>query len=295
MSGSGDEYDENQLVSDPEEDSFDEDDDVDFLEHNHPLLDRVQQALFKQLDEQHTSLALNIREETEALSQVTKKREQLGVELYSFQQGLAKLQLDLQKAHDKYNTAQADREASEKALEAINADYEEITEQKNATEQKRIQAQKELDKLRITMQQIGEFNEKVRGEILVTRRAAYGTEENMQRLERLKTKQDSMIDNLNEQLKNNKDSLKLLEAQIQSQVAETATAKSTLVEAQKEIDLIGVDKKEYLQKWKSSLVGMYLVYIKSLSLSLSLINLRLHIYKLFLHILLTLRMIVFVI
>jgi hypothetical protein len=34
----------------------------------------------------------------------------------------------------------------------------------------RVQAQRELDKLRITLQQIAEFNEKVKGEILVTRR-----------------------------------------------------------------------------------------------------------------------------
>ncbi len=148
------------------------------------------------------------------------------------------------------------RAASEVALKKANSEYEAATQQKNATEQKRSQAQKELDKLRITMQQISEFNEKVRGEILVTRRAAYGTEENMQRLERQKKKQDEVIDQLNEQLKSAKDNLKLLEAQIQSQSAESAQARATLAEAQKEINTIGQDKKEYLQKWKASLVGM---------------------------------------
>jgi chromosome segregation ATPase len=212
--------------------------------------------LYKQLSEQHQKLTLDIREQTESLSHVTKKREQLGVELYSFQQGLAKLQLELQKSHEKFNAAQDMRAASEVALKKANSEYEAATQQKNATEQKRSQAQKELDKLRITMQQISEFNEKVRGEILVTRRAAYGTEENMQRLERQKKKQDEVIDQLNEQLKSAKDNLKLLEAQIQSQSAESAQARATLAEAQKEINTIGQDKKEYLQKWKASLVGM---------------------------------------
>ena len=249
---------EDRPLSDPDEDSFSEDegDDADFLDVNHPLLDRVQQALYKQLTEQHTKVTLDIREQTEALSQVTKKREQLGVELYSFQQGLAKLQLDLQKAHEKFNDAEQTRKESEAALKRASREYETINETKNATEQKRVQTQKELDKLRITMKQIEEFNEKVRGEIKVTRTAAYGTEASMVKLERQKKKQDDQIDQLNEQLKSSKDNLKLLEAQIQSQTAESAQARTTLAEAQKEIDLIAVDKQEYLQKWKASLVGM---------------------------------------
>ena len=220
------------------------------------MLDRVQQALFKQLSEQHEKLELEIREKAEALTHVTRKREQMGVELYSFQQGLAKLQLDLQKAHEQFSTAQDTRLQSEQKLAVMNKRYEQTMEQKNATEAKRVAAQRELDKLKITLLQISEFNDKVKGEILVTRRAAYGTEENMQRLERQKKKQDDMIDQLNEQLKESKDNLKLLEAQIQSQIKETAQATSTLSEAQEEIDSIGVDKKEYLQKWKASLIGM---------------------------------------
>jgi len=62
--------------------------------------------------------------------------------------------------------------------------YREKLEEKESLEKKRKKTQKELDKLKVTVKQIDEFNEKVKGEILVTRRAAYGTEEAMQKLEK---------------------------------------------------------------------------------------------------------------
>jgi len=59
----------------------------------------LQHALFRQLTRAHERLTLALREKESGLTSVKKKREAIGVELYSFQQGLAKLQLQLETTH----------------------------------------------------------------------------------------------------------------------------------------------------------------------------------------------------
>lgn len=61
--------------------------------------------------------------------------------------------------------------------------------------------QRELDRLGTTLRQIEAYNESMKGEIAVTRRAAYAAEEAMQKLEKEKQQQDYLIDDLQVQLR----------------------------------------------------------------------------------------------
>ena len=63
---------------------------------NHPLMDRVQKSLLRQLMTEDNRLTLELREHRESLKVSTKSREQTGVELYNVQQQLAKLQMQLE-------------------------------------------------------------------------------------------------------------------------------------------------------------------------------------------------------
>lgn len=56
--------------------------------------------------------------------------------------------------------------------------------------------QRELDRLGSTLKQIETYNESMKGEIAVTRRAAYAAEEAVQKLEKEKLQQDYLIDDL---------------------------------------------------------------------------------------------------
>ncbi len=49
----------------------------------------------------------------------------------------------------------------------------------------------------------------------------------------------------------------LTNAHITAQKNETGTASSMLEEAAREMHLIATEKKEYMAKWKSSLIAMY--------------------------------------
>eukprot|EP01036_Dinobryon_divergens_P001207 gene1207-1575_t len=59
---------------------------------NHPLMKRAQKALLTQLKDTQSRLDGEIREKDEEVKRLTQDREVLGVQLYSFQQQLAKLQ-----------------------------------------------------------------------------------------------------------------------------------------------------------------------------------------------------------
>jgi hypothetical protein len=90
----------------------------------------------------------------------------------------------------------------------------------------------------------------------VTRRATYVAEENVAKLETAKKEQDYLIDGLQETLKQLHQQLQLYEAQHAAQQAETHAARSTLKEAEAEMEAIHFEKKQLVQQWKSSLIGI---------------------------------------
>ena len=74
--------------------------------------------------------------------------------------------------------------------------------------------QSELDALNETIRQVKLYNEEMKGEIAVTRRATYKAEDNVKDLENAKKGQDLYIDNLNERIKKLQAEISLSEAQV---------------------------------------------------------------------------------
>lgn len=61
--------------------------------------------------------------------------------------------------------------------------------------------QDELNQLNITVRQVEEYNEQMKAEIQVTRRATYKAEDHIKQIEAVKHKQDLLIDGMNEDVK----------------------------------------------------------------------------------------------
>lgn len=241
------------MVEDEDEDEDSEDDAIDA---NHHLLDRVQKALFEQLSKRKTEIEEKIRDRREAVLRIKKEREQTGVELYGYQQQLAKSQQDLESKHDLSAATNQAKEIAEKKASYLSSVLDKAQEQEKILEKKRFEEQKKLDQIKITVKRIEDYNQELKGEIQVTRRAAYGTEEGMKEAEKEKKMQDYLIDETNEQIKRLLEQTRLFEGQISSQAEQTVAAKETLREAEKEIEKIAVQKREYMQRWKTSLIGM---------------------------------------
>merc|ERR1719434_383218 len=83
---------------------------------------------------------------------------------------------------------------------------------------KRLQkSQDELNQLNITLRQVEEYNEQMKAEIQVTRRATYKAEDHIKQIEKSKHSQDLLIDKMNEDVKRMTEQKALLDAQLQAQ------------------------------------------------------------------------------
>ena len=113
----------------------------------------------------------DLREREENFKRLKKKKEDVGVELYGVQQQLARMQLILEKTHDNFNMVRKMREQAEDETRSVFKEYEK-KKAELAAQQKRMNTfQAELDKLNATLQQVEQYNDQMKGEIAITRRA----------------------------------------------------------------------------------------------------------------------------
>jgi len=242
-------------MSDPDAE-YEEDDEVAELHENHPLLRRAQVALAKQLNAQKSRVEEQLKERSEDLKVAKGRRETIGVELYGVQQQLARLQMTLEKTHDNYNMINRIREQAEEDLKNLRVMTSDRLKDTVENRRKVEKFQMELDKLNATLKQIEAYNEQMKNEIAVTRRATYVAEESVTKMEKDKKDQDYLIDTLQEELKQLHQQHQLYEAQLVAQQRETRAAQETLSEAEQEMEAINFEKKQLVQQWKSSLIGM---------------------------------------
>mmetsp|Transcript_16073 Transcript_16073/g.30114 ORF Transcript_16073/g.30114 Transcript_16073/m.30114 type:complete len:916 (-) Transcript_16073:85-2832(-) len=221
-----------------------------------PMMSRVQSALYDQLKRTYDRVMVELLDKEEALRNVKSDREECGVQLYGMQQQLAKLQLTLEQAHQRFNMVNDNKGDDEGAIKQLKeshlaekAAYDEIRKSVSKN-------QSELDALNETIRQVKLYNEEMKGEIAVTRRATYKAEDNVKELEVAKKGQDLYIDNLNERIKKLQADISLSEAQLLAQAKQTLEAKEMLAETGAEMDLIAFEKKQLMQQWKSSIIAL---------------------------------------
>ena len=247
---------EHELRDEEYDEFLDEDDDGAEDDGDNPVLARLQEALSKQLLAEDERITEELRVKEEDLRRARKKREDVGAELYTVQQQLAKLQMQLEGTHDQYKSAAQSREGTESEAQRATEVYQQERQQVIQYKGKVDKNQVELDKVNSTIRQVQAYNEAMKDEVAVTRRATYKAEEATTQLETEKNKQDALVDSLNEKIRTGTEQLGLYEAQLSAQKKETAAAAETLFEASREMEAIAFEKKHLVQQWKSSLVGM---------------------------------------
>jgi chromosome segregation ATPase len=243
---------EDAAFSDHDEDTYEQ---IRNMMEN-PVMQPIQAALKKQLMETKLRVGAEVRDKEAELKEVKAEREQVGVELYAVQQQLARLQMDLESKHNKFNILTNVRAKAEDDLRVLNEHADALENEVKAENKKVEKNQVDLEQLNQTLQQVEKYNEELKGEVAVTRRATYKAEETVSELEKTKAEQDVYIDMLNENLKRLQEQSALYEAQLQSQSQETDAAKTTLLDAAKEMETIAFEKKQLMQQWKSSLIGI---------------------------------------
>lgn len=123
----------------PDDDAEAEEEDPSALQlpSDHRLLAPLQAALKRELQARDDRVTLAMREREATLLATKKAREELGVELYSTQQGLAKLQIELEKRQSKYERAAATRAQQEIVLKQALETYQKTCAMRDELEKKR--------------------------------------------------------------------------------------------------------------------------------------------------------------
>lgn len=97
--------------------------DANVMDPDDPILAGTQAVLKRQLLECKLRLEGEVREKSKLLSDAKKKREDTGVDLFNFQQQLARLQMDLEKAHENHMSIAAAKEQAENRVHKLREDH----------------------------------------------------------------------------------------------------------------------------------------------------------------------------
>ena len=175
---------------------------------------------------------------------ISTNRETVGVDLYSNQQQLARLQMALENLHNNYHTLRDARSQEESVLDEAKGRHASLKGAYAERQKSLLKTQAELDALNETIHQVERYNEEMKNEIAVTRRATYKAESSVVDLEKQKQGQDLYIDRLNEQRKQLQEQVALYQSQFGNQEEQTGEAKKILAETTSEMELIAFEKKQ---------------------------------------------------
>ncbi|TPX33878.1 hypothetical protein SmJEL517_g03351 [Synchytrium microbalum] len=233
-----------------------DDEEMEVLDADNPLMQRVQDALYKQLSERNAALELSLREREESVKQAMTRRESIGVELYALQQRLASLQQTLESADGSYQEIKSFREETESTLKVASERYNNQRQGLNERERTLDSHRQELEKITRAIKQVELYNEQLKSEISVARRTTLKAEQDMLKQEMEKKRQDFFIDSLTEKHHRLNEQKSLYESQYESQQRETKAAQETLQDAAMEMEAIQFEKRQLLHQWKSSLLAL---------------------------------------
>lgn len=216
----------------------------------------VQQRIEAQLRRHIQEISQKLYDIKNEHSNVQKEREQCGVELYNSQQHLAKLQETLEKHHEKHASMQQQHEERLHEREELAVQADNLRKDIEGHQRQYERQQADLAKVTETLIKVQQFNEQLKNEVQVERRAAHKTEEDITNLEREKLKQDTLIDSLEKRVVLLEEEVSTVNLQIENQQKETQRAREILSEAMAEMEAINFEKKQLVQQWKSTLLGM---------------------------------------
>ncbi|KAG0555537.1 hypothetical protein KC19_12G176300 [Ceratodon purpureus] len=218
------------------------------------VLQEVQEKLKKQLLERKNEIEDRIYEQKRQLVRATKDREEAGVQLYDLQCNLSGLHASLNKttialtaAAQAHKKAREELDKNQKHWDLRSDEHKKLTQKTNETRQ-------ELDNITNTVKNVKQFNEKIRGDVALNRRATYATEEGVTAIEVLKMKQDVAIDECQERIKQISDKVAMAKAQLEAQKRESKISNLALREADIEMGSIHYEKRQLTFQWNSTLV-----------------------------------------
>ncbi|CAL8333570.1 unnamed protein product [Lota lota] len=234
----------------------DDEEEMIILDPEHPLVRRFQNALKNQLSRQLERVHMDLKDKVVQQKAEARRRQELGEEVYQVQAELARLQSSLEAHHQTTARTALERRQAQEQLEAIKNQYSskasEADQERSHVSQ--LQAKKEALTRRLFYMQ--EVNTELRSDIAAMRNATSKAQAEKSQAEEYKYKQDLYVERLTKDLERVTEQTSVYEAQAAAQKRETQAAREALSEAQMEMESLAMERKQLLQQWDSSLVGM---------------------------------------
>ncbi|KAM9211261.1 coiled-coil domain-containing protein 40-like [Leptosomus discolor] len=225
------------------------------LDLEHPLMRRFQAALKSHLTKQMEKVSLELQELRAAAKKGQAEREELGLVLYGAQQQLARLQLGLEKSHDRRSQVAAARQQLEEELEGLRLTYKQMCQNTHDERQKGCDEIAKVVGLSAMQTQVENLalhlfyvqnTDHMHHNILLTKRST----------KRAELEKDLLVDRLTRKAYELQEQIALFEAQFVAQAEDTKVTRQAANEACMEVQAINMEKKRLMNHWNSSLAGM---------------------------------------
>eukprot|EP00911_Craspedida_sp_UC1_P002265 UC1_evm1s1719 len=236
--------------------SSEEEEDIEILPPDHPAMQRVQEALKKQLMAQRTETTEELVAQRNNLKMQEKAREDVGVRLYTAQQQLVRLRTDLEKVQETSTSATELRAREQDQLVTARGAQEKAAAARKVAADTLAQAQREYEMMREDFTRVERHAESLRSRVTVEKRAASKASRAQDEREAAKQRQDLYVDRQNERIKALTNEVRVAKSQHEAQLAELAAASAAEREASAELEEISLRRKELQRLWQGSLVGL---------------------------------------
>ncbi|KAM7393646.1 hypothetical protein PAMP_020503 [Pampus punctatissimus] len=226
------------------------------LDAEHPLVRRQQAALNRQLCKQLERLNLGLKEKMAMEKAAASNTQETYLEMFRIQEQLARLQTRLEDRHQTKAQAEAKRKQTQDQLEAMKRQYSSNSSQDSKARANVSQLQAEIDNLMLHLLFTQAASEELRSNVKSMKNATHKAGAEKTQAEDQKLKQDMYVERLTKDMERVTQQIAMYEAQTNAQAGETQEAKEAFSEAEMEMESLVMARKQLLQQWNSSLVGM---------------------------------------
>nr|XP_040042055.1 coiled-coil domain-containing protein 40 isoform X1 [Gasterosteus aculeatus aculeatus] len=239
-----------------EEEEEQDDNELIVLDPEHPLVRMQQAALSSLLSKQLERINLRLEEKLAIEKEDANHLQEIDVEMFRVQKQLARLQTRLHDHHHTKAQAKAKHQQAQDQLKTMKGRCARTTSQnaKAKANVSQLQAEMEDQMLHLTFTQ--RVSEDLRSNVKVLKNARSKARAEKNQAEDQKFKQDLYVERLTKDLEGLTQQIGMYEVQTVAQAEETKAAREAHSEAEMEMESLVMARKQLLQQWSSSLVGM---------------------------------------
>ncbi|KAK2815627.1 hypothetical protein Q5P01_026094 [Channa striata] len=234
----------------------DDEEELIVLDPEHPLIRRQQAALNSHLQKQLDKINLQLKEKLAVEKADASHIQEMGVEVFRLQEQLARVHTRLEEHHRTKTEAEAKRHQAQDRLEERKSQHSRLTNQNTKAKASVSHLQSELDSLLMHLVFTQGASDDLRSNVKAMKNAKRKAGVEKYKAEEQKLKQDLYVERLTKEMDRQVQQIAMYEAQAKAQAEEAQAAKEALSLAEMEMECLMLARKQLLQHWNSSLVGM---------------------------------------